>query len=188
MLNNVRVFTQPTFWEVEMSVSPLNLKQWVDENRDLLKPPVGNKMVWKDHEFLVMVVGGPNQRKDFHVEEGEEFFYQIEGDITVRVMEDGKPRDVHIKEGEMFLLPARVPHSPQRPAGTVGMVIERQRREGELDHLRWYCEQCGEILHDAAFALEDLGSQLKPIIQRFYADQGARTCKKCGAVMEVPAG
>lgn len=171
-----------------MPVSPLNLKQWVDENRDLLKPPVGNKMVWKDREFLVMVVGGPNKRKDFHVEEGEEFFYQIEGDITVRVMEDGNPRDIRIKEGEMFLLPARVPHSPQRPAGSVGMVIERQRRPGELDHLRWYCEQCGDILHDTAFELEDLGSQLKPIIEGFYADQGARTCKKCGAVMEVPAG
>lgn len=171
-----------------MSVSPLNLKQWVDEHRDLLKPPVGNRMVWKDREFLVMVVGGPNKRKDFHVEDGEEFFYQIEGDITVRVMEDGKPRDVRIKEGEMYLLPARVPHSPQRPAGTIGMVIERQRRQGELDHLRWYCEKCGDILHDAAFELEDLGSQLKPIIEEFYADQRLRTCKKCGAVMEVPAG
>jgi 3-hydroxyanthranilate 3,4-dioxygenase len=171
-----------------MSVSPLNLKQWVDEHRDVLKPPVGNRMVWKDREFLVMVVGGPNQRKDFHVEDGEEFFYQIEGDITVRVMEDGKPRDVRIKEGEMYLLPAGVPHSPQRPAGTIGMVIERQRRQGELDHLRWYCEKCGDILHDAAFELEDLGSQLKPIIEEFYADQRLRTCKKCGAVMEVPAG
>ena len=168
-------------------VSPYNLKAWVEENRHLLKPPVGNKMVWKDAEFLVMVVGGPNRRKDFHVEEGEEFFYQIEGNITLRVMEDGKPREIEIKEGEIFLLPARIPHSPQRPANTVGMVVERQRRPGELDHLRWYCEQCGEVLHDASFQLEDLASQLKPIIEDFYADESVRTCKSCHAVMEPPS-
>ncbi len=167
-------------------LSPYNLKAWVKENRHQLKPPVGNKMVWKDAEFLVMVVGGPNRRKDYHVEEGEEFFYQIEGDITLRIMEDGKSRDIEIKEGEIFLLPARIPHSPQRPANTVGMVVERQRRPGELDHLRWYCEQCGEVLHDASFQLEDLASQLKPIIEDFYADESVRTCKSCHAVMEPP--
>ena len=169
-----------------MVLGALNLKQWVEEHRDLLKPPVGNKMVWQDSEFLVMVVGGPNQRKDFHIEDGEEFFYQIEGDITVRIIEDGEVRDVEIKEGEMFLLPAGIPHSPQRPAGTVGMVIERQRVVGELDHLRWYCEDCGEVLRDAAFQLEDLGKQLKPIIQEFYGSEEQRTCAKCGAVMAVP--
>jgi 3-hydroxyanthranilate 3,4-dioxygenase len=169
-----------------MALGALNLKQWVEEHRDLLKPPVGNKMVWQDSDFLVMVVGGPNQRKDFHIEDGEEFFFQIEGDITVRIIEDGKVRDVEIKEGEMFLLPAGIPHSPQRPAGTVGMVIERQREVGELDHLRWYCEDCGEVLRDSAFQLEDLGKQLKPIIQEFYASEEQRTCAKCGAVMAVP--
>lgn len=168
------------------SINPHNLKAWVEENRHLLKPPVGNKMVWQDSEFLVMVVGGPNRRKDYHIEEGEEFFYQIEGDITLRVMEDGKPRDIPIKEGEIFLLPAGVPHSPQRPENTVGMVIERRRRPGELDHLRWYCDDCGAVLHDAAFQLVDLGSQLKPIIEEFYATPSLRTCKSCNAVMQPP--
>ncbi len=170
-----------------MTFGALNLQQWVEDHRELLKPPVGNKMVWQDREFLVMVVGGPNQRKDFHIEDGEEFFYQIEGDITVRVIEDGKPRDVPIREGEMYLLPARIPHSPQRPAGTVGLVIERQRRAGERDHLRWYCEGCEEILHDVDFQLEDLGKQLKPIIEEFYAKESLRTCDSCGTVMDVPA-
>jgi 3-hydroxyanthranilate 3,4-dioxygenase len=165
---------------------PYNLKAWVEENRHLLKPPVGNKMVWQDSEFLVMVVGGPNRRKDFHVEEGEEFFYQIEGDITLRVMEDGRVRDIPIREGEIFLLPPRVPHSPQRPANTVGMVIERVRKAGERDHLVWFCEGCGATLHDASFELEDLGTQLKPIIENFYADASLRTCGGCGAVMDVP--
>ncbi len=164
---------------------PINLLNWVEENREFLKPPVGNKMVWNDGEFLVMVVGGPNQRKDYHVEDGEEFFYQIEGDITVKVIEDGVRRDVPIKQGEMFLLPAHIPHSPQRPAGTVGLVIERKRVEGEEDHLRWYCEGCDEILHDSAFPLVDLGKQLKPIIEEFYASEELRTCKKCGTTMSV---
>ena len=170
-----------------MPLSSHNLKAWVEENRHLLKPPVGNKMVWQDRDFLVMVVGGPNQRKDFHIEEGEEFFYQIEGDITLRVMENGKPRDIPIREGEIFLLPAGIPHSPQRPAGTVGMVIERRRRGEEDDHLRWYCDNCGEILFDSQFHLVDLGKQLKPIIEEFYTREDLRTCKKCGTVMQVPA-
>jgi len=169
-----------------MQAFPYNLKAWIEEHRHLLKPPVGNKMVWKDTEFLVMIVGGPNRRKDYHIEEGEEFFYQIEGDIVVRIMEDGAPRDIEVKQGDMFLLPPRVPHSPQRPENTVGMVIERVRKAGELDHLRWYCESCGEVLHDSAFQLEDLGTQLKPIIENFYADELLRSCKKCNTVMQVP--
>jgi 3-hydroxyanthranilate 3,4-dioxygenase len=155
-------------------LSPHNVRAWTDEHRDQLKPPVGNKMVWQDTEFLVMVVGGPNRRKDYHVEEGEELFYQVEGDITLR--------------GEIFLLPPRIPHSPQRPEDTVGMVVERVRKPGELDHLVWFCDGCGETLHDASFELRDLGMQLKPIIEGFYSDETLRTCKKCGDVMQVPAG
>jgi 3-hydroxyanthranilate 3,4-dioxygenase len=166
---------------------PINLKRWVDEHRDLLKPPVGNKMVYQNSEFLVMVVGGPNQRKDFHVEDGEEFFFQIEGDISVRIIEDGQVREIPIREGEMFLLPAGIPHSPQRPAGTVGMVIERRRAEDERDHLRWFCDECGELLHDASFELVDLGRQLKPLMEEFWASESLRTCRKCGAVLQPPA-
>ena len=166
---------------------PINLIQWVEKQRGDLKPPVGNKVVWKDERgTIVMIVGGPNARNDYHVNVTEEFFYQIEGDITLRIMEDGKPRDISIREGEIFLLPAGVPHSPQRPENTVGMVIERQRKNGELDHLRWYCESCGAIIHDSEFQLVDLGTQLKPIIEEFYATEALRTCKSCGTVMQVP--
>jgi len=170
-----------------MALAAFNLKAWIDEHRHLLKPPVGNKMVWQDTEFLVMIVGGPNARKDYHVEDGEEFFYQIEGDITVKILEDGKPRDIVIREGDVFLLPAGVPHSPQRPAGTVGMVVERMRKPQERDHLRWFCEKCGEVLHDASFHCRDLGTELKPIIENFFADEAKRTCRKCGTVMQPPA-
>ncbi len=166
---------------------PINIKRWIDEHRDLLKPPVGNKMIWQDAEFMVMVVGGPNQRKDFHVEDGEEFFFQLEGDITLRIIENDQIREIPIREGEMFLLPPGIPHSPQRPANTVGLVIERRRVEGEEDHLRWFCEECGAVVYDANFQLVDLGKQLKPIIEKFYADESLRTCKRCGHVMAVPA-
>jgi len=166
--------------------SPYNLHAWIEENRHLLKPPVGNKMVWKDSEIMVMIVGGPNRRKDYHVDPGEEFFYQIEGDMTLRVIEDGKPRDIVIRQGEIFLLPPWVPHSPQRSANTVGMVVERHRDQGEQDSLRWYCEQCSEVLYDSSFQLVDLGTQLKPIIENFYADAKLRTCRKCGTVMQPP--
>ena len=167
-------------------LSPLGLRSWIDENRHLLRPPVGNKLVWPDTEFNIMIVGGPNTRKDYHVDPGEEFFYQIEGDMVLKVIEDGEPRDILICEGDIFLLPPMVPHSPQRFANTVGLVVERRRAPHEKDHLRWYCETCGEILHDASFHCTDLGTQLKPIIETFHGDEGLRTCKACGTVMEVP--
>lgn len=169
-----------------MSVqAPFNLKAWVEENRHLLKPPVGNKMVWNDG-FMVMVVGGPNQRTDFHVNPTQELFYQVEGDITLRIMEDGKPRDIPIRQGDIFLLPANIPHSPQRPADTVGLVVEYRRPEDANDHMRWFCKQCGAVVHDAEFHLVDLGKQLKPIIEAYNADPNLRTCKACGTVQDVP--
>src|SRR5690554_4268943 len=123
-------------------VSPINFKAWIDENRHLLKPPVGNKVVWKDGDFIVMVVGGPNSRKDYHYNETPEFFYQIEGDMVLKVIDEGKPKDIHVKEGDIFLLPPKVPHSPQREANTVGLVIEYKRPEGMRDALLWFCENC----------------------------------------------
>ena len=167
-------------------ISPLNLQAWIDKNREFLKPPVGNKLVWEDSEFNIMIVGGPNTRKDYHIDPGEEFFFQIEGDMVLKVIEKGEPRDITIKEGEIYLLSALVPHSPQRFPNTVGMVVERLRRPDERDHLRWYCEECGEILYDESFHCTNLGTQLKPIIEKYHGDKTLRTCKKCNAVMEVP--
>ena len=165
---------------------PFNLQAWIAENRHLLKPPVGNKMLYSG-QFMVMVVGGPNQRTDFHVNPTEELFYQVEGDIVLRVREDGKPRDIPIRQGEIFVLPGGIPHSPQRPANTVGLVIEQARAAQADDHLRWYCRKCGHVVHDAEFHLEDLGKQLKPIIEGFNSSQALRTCKACGAVYDVKA-
>jgi 3-hydroxyanthranilate 3,4-dioxygenase len=158
----------------------LNFKRWIDEHRHLLKPPVGNQQIWSDREFMVTVVGGPNARADFHINQGEEFFYQLEGDITLRCIEDGKPVDVPIREGDIFLLPGGVPHSPQRPAGTVGLVVERRRLPHEQDGFVWYCQKCGETLHQEFFHLENLVTQLPPLFDRFYGSAEASTCKKCG--------
>ncbi len=171
-----------------MARSAFNLQKWIDENRHRLKPPVGNEQLWKEEhpEFIVMIVAGPNSRKDFHVDEGEELFYQLEGDIVVRIVEDGEIHDVAINQGDIFLLPPLIPHSPQRSAGSIGMVVERKRREGELDGCQWYCENCGEKLYEEFFALTDITTQLKPVFDRFWADEAKRTCSNCGTVMMPP--
>lgn len=166
--------------------APFNIKKWIDEHRHLLKPPVGNVQVWEDSEFIVMVVGGPNSRKDYHFNEGEEFFFQLEGDVVVKIIDEGKPRDMHIKEGDVFLLPSRVPHSPQRGPNTVGLVIERKRETKELDGFQWYCENCGEKLYEEFEYVTDIVKQLPPIFERFYDNAEHCTCKKCGTRMERP--
>ena len=71
-------------------VQPLNFKKWIDEHRHLLKPPVGNKQVWDNGEYIVMVVGGPNNRKDYHYNETPEFFYQVEGDMVLKIIDPAR--------------------------------------------------------------------------------------------------
>jgi 3-hydroxyanthranilate 3,4-dioxygenase len=166
---------------------PFNLQTWINENRDLLKPPVGNKNLYKEAgDFIVMVVGGPNARKDYHYNESEELFYQIEGDATVRIQEDGKAKDIVVKEGEIFLLPGNVPHSPMRGENTVGLVIERVRKGTNLtDGLMWFCEKCNNKLHEYKFPLENIERDFLPRFKEFYSSEELRKCNKCGKIMEV---
>lgn len=166
---------------------PFNLQQWIEDNRDILKPPVGNKNLYPlGEDFIVMVVGGPNQRKDYHYNESEEWFYQVEGEICVRIQEDGKPRDVIIKEGETFLLPKEIPHSPMRGANTVGLVIERVRKgTNMMDGLMWFCDNCNNKLHEFKFPLANIEKDFLPRFKEFYGSEELRTCKKCHTVMEV---
>ncbi|MBI1184032.1 3-hydroxyanthranilate 3,4-dioxygenase [bacterium] len=166
---------------------PFNLQKWIDDNRDILKPPVGNKNLYPlGEDFIVMVVGGPNARKDYHFNESEEWFYQIEGEICVRIQEDGKPRDVIIKEGETFLLPKNVPHSPMRGESTVGLVIERVRKGTDLtDGLMWFCDKCNHKLHEYRFPLSNIEKDFLPRFKEFYASEELRTCDNCGHVMET---
>jgi 3-hydroxyanthranilate 3,4-dioxygenase len=169
------------------AIPPFNLHGWIEQNRGLLKPPVGNKLLFEDSGFIIMAVGGPNSRKDYHHDPSEEFFFQIEGNMVLKTVQDGRLVDVPIREGEMYLLPAEVPHSPQRPAGSVGIVIERRRGPSELDGFSWYCENCGHRLHFERVAVGNIETQLPQIFSRFYSSLQQRTCSVCGTVMQAPA-
>ena len=167
-------------------IPPINFKNWIDDNRHLLKPPVGNSVVYDQGDFMIMVVGGPNSRKDYHVDPIEEFFYQIEGDMLLKIIVDNKRVDVHIKEGEIFLLPKNIPHSPQRFKDTIGLVIEYKREEGDLDAFQWYCDQCDQLLHEVSLDLENIVTQLPPLFDAYWKNEDARTCSSCGIVQEPP--
>jgi 3-hydroxyanthranilate 3,4-dioxygenase len=166
---------------------PFNLLHWIDQNRALLKPPVGNKLLFEDSGFIVMAVGGPNSRNDFHHDPSEELFLQIEGAMVLKTVQDRKVVDVPIRAGEIFLLPREMPHSPQRPAGTVGIVVERRRRPEELDGFSWYCENCGHQLHLERVPVSHIETQLPEIFARFYSNPTSRTCSMCGTVMQAPS-
>ena len=166
---------------------PFNIQHWIEENRDLLKPPIGNKNLYKDAgDYIVMMVGGPNARKDYHYNETEELFYQLQGSIVVGIQEDGKAVDIEIKEGEMFLLPAGVPHQPRRGENTVGLVIEVKRADRDMkDGLMWFCESCNNKLHEDYFILENIEKDFIPRFRHFYTNESLRTCQSCGHVMET---
>ena len=166
---------------------PFNLQQWIEAHRHELVPPVANRQVYPAGDFVIMVVGGPNARRDYHVDPGAEFFYQLEGTLTLRTMQDGSPVDYAVGPGEVFLLPPLMPHSPQRPAGSIGLVVERRRLAGERDGFRWYCPACHGQLYEESFVLEDIETQFPPVFARFHANLAARTCRACGTVLDVPA-
>jgi 3-hydroxyanthranilate 3,4-dioxygenase len=165
---------------------PFDFKQWIESHRELLKPPVGNKLLFPVDDFVIMIVGGPNARSDYHVDPGQEFFYQVEGDMVLRTVQQGRSVDIPIRQGEMFLLPANLPHSPQRFPDTVGLVIERWRQAGELDGLQWYCENCHHKLYEEFFPLTDIETQFPPVFQRYYDSIEHRICSQCGTVAPVP--
>jgi len=165
---------------------PFNLQQWIDENRDLLKPPVGNKNLYSESgDYIVMIVAGPNARKDYHYNETEELFYQIEGDIKVLIQEDGQRKEVNIREGEMFLLPGKIPHSPIRPEGSIGLVIERKREPHHKDGLMWFSDKANVKLYEEYFHLTNIEKDFLPVFKRFYSDEKLRTCPETGEVMPV---
>ena len=165
---------------------PINFNDWIENNRHLLKPPVGNQVVYKDTEFIIMVVGGPNSRKDYHVDIAEEFFYQLEGDMILKIVESREFKDIPIREGDIFLLPPNIPHSPQRFTDTIGLVIERQRKSGELDGFRWYCDSCETLLYEKFIQLTDIVTQLPPLFENYWSEESNRTCRNCGEIQQPP--
>jgi 3-hydroxyanthranilate 3,4-dioxygenase len=165
------------------SLTAFNLQQWIDDHRELLQPPVCNQQVFDEDDFIVMVVGGPNSRTDYHVDEGPEFFHQLEGEMLLRTVQDGRRVDIPIRQGEVLLLPPRVPHSPQRLANSVGLVVERKRLAHELDGFLWFCNECDHKLYEEYLFVDDIVGQLPPVFERFYGSLQHRSCERCGAVM-----
>ena len=167
-------------------LKPFNLKKWIDENRPLLKPPVGNKNIYVDSEdYIVMIVAGPNARKDYHYNETEELYYQLEGEITVYIQEDGEKKAMKLSAGDMFLLPARVPHSPNRGENSIGLVVEQKREGKEIpDGLLWFCENCNHKLYEVYFELHDIEKDFLKHFNHFYNSSALRTCTACETVMD----
>ena len=166
-------------------IPPFNLQRWIADHQEEIKPPVCNQQVYEAGDFIIMVIGGPNARKDYHDDPGEELFYQLKGDMVLRIMENGHPKDIAIREGEIFLLPFHIHHSPQRFENTAGLVIERKRQPGELDGFVWYCDECHAKLHHETLSLANIVQDLPPVFKRFWETEDRRTCKKCGQVMPL---
>jgi 3-hydroxyanthranilate 3,4-dioxygenase len=170
-----------------MTTQPaVDLMKWIEKHRKDFKPPVANKYLYDGQDFFVMIIAGPNARNDFHITKSEEFFYQLKGDITVRIREGGEIKDHPVREGETFFIPPNVPHSPQRGPGTLGIVVERRRPPGELEHLAFYCENCGELVHDLEFDLSDIVVHFRQMMEDFWANDKIRTCKNCKTRVERP--
>jgi 3-hydroxyanthranilate 3,4-dioxygenase len=158
----------------------IGLWEWIEKNRHAFEPPVGNKVIWEDSQFTAMIVRGPNARRDFHVDPSDEIFYMLKGDMILEFMEDGKRRHQAIREGELLLVPALVPHSPHRPADTWGLVVEIKRRPEQTESLLWFCDRCNARLHEVTMHVADIEKELKRAIERFDASPELRTCRQCG--------
>ncbi|MFS4454554.1 3-hydroxyanthranilate 3,4-dioxygenase [Maribacter sp. 2304DJ31-5] len=167
--------------------APFNLNAWIKENRDTLKPPVGNKNLYKDAgDYIVMIVAGPNARKDYHYNETEELFYQLEGNIEVHIQENGQKKTMRLGPGDMYLNPAKIPHSPVRHKDSIGLVIERKRADMNInDGLIWFCDNCNTKLHEVYFALNDIEKDFLKHFKHFYSSEALRTCNNCSTVMPV---
>ena len=160
------------------STEGIHVDKWLASNAASFVPPVCNKLMYGDGtQHKVMFVGGPNVRKDYHLNEGEEMFYMIKGSMLLKVMEKGKPKDIRISEGQLFMLPGGVPHSPNRPeADSMGLVVERERIPSETDGVRWYVDESNEtILYERWFHCTDLGTQLAPVIKGYFASEAHET-------------
>ena len=164
---------------------PFSLNRWIEDHRDELRPPVANKQVWREADMIVMIVGGGNERNDFHDDPREEFFHQLKGDMQLWLWPEqgSEPFPMTIAEGEIYLLPPNVRHSPQRPdPDSIGLVVEYQRQPGELDGFEWVCFNCAHLVHRVEVQVQAIDKDLPPLFQAFDADEAARICPNCGVL------
>lgn len=187
LITNPDTPEEPNGFDADGSVlMPFNLKEWVDRNRHLMNPPVGNKYLYSGKDFFVMIIAGPNARNDFHMTNSEEFFYQIKGDVSVNIIENGRIKSCPIREGDVFFIPPNVPHSPQRGPNTIGLVVERRRPAGETEHQMFFCPQCHSLVYDKEFDCKDIVEHFAQSMEDFWADPKLSTCKKCGYRITKP--
>jgi 3-hydroxyanthranilate 3,4-dioxygenase len=172
--------------DAKQIVSPFNLGGWIEQHLPAALGAIGNREVFKHSDFIFQVIKGPNARNDFHIDPWDEIFYQLHGHIFVHTFESGRLVKHRINEGEVFLLPKNIYHSPRRPPGSVGVVIERPRAPSEEDGIAWFCEQCGHMLHSVQFWCDDIERVLRQHVEHFNASVELRTCAKCGTVLDDP--
>jgi 3-hydroxyanthranilate 3,4-dioxygenase len=159
---------------------PFNLMQWIAENRDRLKPPTAAYTVLRERDYMITIVGGPNARTDYHINPREEFYFQLYGSMTLRIQSEGRPKDIPISEGQIYLLPRRVPHAPQRTEGSVGLILEAIRQPDEIDTHAWYCESCNHVLFEKSMYLEILERDMPIVFDAYYSRPELRICAHCG--------
>ncbi|QCI66589.1 3-hydroxyanthranilate 3,4-dioxygenase [Phreatobacter stygius] len=173
---------EQTATEAGQKPAAFNLMKWIDENADRLRPPTAAHTIFKLDDFMITVVGGPNRRTDYHVNPTEEFFFQLKGNMTLRIQHEGKPHDVVIGEGSIYTLPADVPHSPMRSENTVGLIVERIRKAGQLDTHRWYCQSCNHVLFEKTVQIEVIERDMPPVFDAYYSKPDNQVCSSCGHV------
>lgn len=172
--------------EPDLTVTPVGLLAWIADHPDAFRPPVANRVLYQDESFIVMLVRGPNQRNDFHIDPHPEVFLQLRGTIRVDTRTDDGVTVPHlVAEGEMFVVPGAVPHSPLRPADTWGLVVERPRTPSELDAITWFCATCGDEVNRSELRVTEIDEQLHPVLDGFARDERLRTCDRCGTVHPV---
>jgi 3-hydroxyanthranilate 3,4-dioxygenase len=157
-----------------------NLLKWISDNPQKLKPPIGANTVFRGDDFMVTVVGGPNARTDYHVNPTEEFFFQLEGSVTIRIQHEGQPHDIVLPAGHIYLLGANIPHAPIRGPNTVGLIVERVRKNGMKDTHRWYCDNCNNVLFEKTVQIDLIERDMPPVFDAYYENPDNQTCKKCG--------
>lgn len=161
---------------------PKNLMNWVNDHKDRLSPPVCNAAIFPDGNYIINMVGGGNQRTDFHDNPTEEIFYQLRGTAHLVIWDRGQFERIELKEGDIFLQPPHLIHSPQRPDPQgLCLLIELPRPQGKRDALLWYCAHCATEVWRAEKQLESLVDDLPIVYQQFYAiPEAERVCPNCG--------
>jgi 3-hydroxyanthranilate 3,4-dioxygenase len=178
----------PTGWDgIGGVANTVQLAEWAKQNRHLMVPPVSNKYLYSGQDFFVMLIAGPNARNDFHMTNSEEFFMQLQGDVSIRVRDAHGLRDIPLREGEVLFVPGGVPHRPQRGPNTLGLVVERRRPPTETEHIMFFCDVCDTLVRDIEFNCIDIVKHFRERMEEFWADPAACTCPKCGTRVPKPA-